>query len=101
MLANERSLRAAAEAKAAKREPKPKLPPDEVRDNQIKRLHDDKRKLKAKVHAIWQASNMPFKTKAAIAKVLQPDSTTKAEKADALKLFNAFISDARTAGRHL
>ena len=42
---------------------------------------------------------MTFATRSAISKALRPDHpSTAAELADALKLFNAFISDNRKAG---
>jgi chromosome segregation ATPase len=100
-LARERNARAAAEAKVAKLAAKPKLPPDEVRDNQIKRLQTDKRNLRAQLDNMRLASNVPFATKGAVAKVLRRRrEATDAEFDDAEKRWNAFISDVRTASRH-
>jgi hypothetical protein len=96
--------RVAAKPKAEK----PPLPPDEQRERRIAALTTRVRNLTGELNHFkkWHESEMQerggmsFTTRAAISKALRDDrETTDAERDHALKLFNAYISDGRKAGK--
>jgi hypothetical protein len=76
------------------------LPPDEVRERQIKSLQTRVRNLTAELHAAreWHRKKadgtMSFATMSAISKALHPDrELSEEERSTAFKLFNAWKSD--------
>ena len=95
----------AARAAQTKAE-KPPLPPDEVRERQIKSLKTQVQNLKGLVRtheqhyaeAVAKAGGLPRSTKTAIDKVLHPDSrrhATEADKNEASQLWNAWNNTRR------
>jgi hypothetical protein len=91
-------------ARKAAKAARPPLPPDEVRDRQIKALKTANQTLRAKLRAneAWYAAERPtvmsFKTVSAISLALHPEhAPTDDERANAIKLFNAWKADARKA----
>jgi hypothetical protein len=95
---HERQQRASTPPKPAK----PPLPPDEVRERQIKSLKTRVRNLVWELHASqeWHKrkadGSMSFQTMSAVAKCLHPESrqhVTEADKDKALKLFTAWKAD--------
>jgi hypothetical protein len=87
---------------------KPPLPPDEVRDREIKGLKTRVRNLNFELHSMRQwdreqqskKGTMDFATVSAISKCLHPEHTsTEEEQAKAIRLFNAWKGDNRKAGR--
>ena len=86
---------------------KPPLPPDEARDRRIKALTTENQNLKRRIAAderhykeAEKRGVMGFKAIAAISKALHPEhEPTKAERADAIRHFNAWKADANSARR--
>jgi hypothetical protein len=87
---------------------KPPLPPDEVRDRQIKALKTRLRNVTSELHASreWHARKtpgaMPFRTRGALMKCLHPDqrgNATEADKDEACKLFTSWTGDSNKARR--
>jgi hypothetical protein len=79
---------------------KPPLPPDEIRDRQIKSLKTRVRNLQAELYASreWHTGkadgNMSFQTMSAISKVLHPDrEPSETDRVEACKAFNSWKAD--------
>jgi len=69
-------------------------PPDEMRERRIKALTTELRNLKLKLEVMVR-TQMDSKTRHALAKALDPGQTSAANRAEAYRQFNLFISAQR------